>query len=201
MEHQSRGRALDRAGLQAGDYFPGLKDHELSKYILVSNFARFPLYDLNESTEHKFGLAELPQHQPLFAFLTGYQKREYRPEDPASIRAAELMGELYDALLAGGDQGYKLEVLLVRILLCLFAEDTAIWLWPWCGPTPPSIGPWTCATVRPPLPPSWRGWSFCSPLIVACRLRCYRPRPRPASAPNPSHSRRGTPPTFSCNRP
>ncbi|GAB3589995.1 class I SAM-dependent DNA methyltransferase [Hymenobacter daeguensis] len=126
VEHKSRGRDLDRAGQQARDYFPGLKDHELPKYILVSDFARFRLYDLDEGTEHEFGLAELHQHLHLFAFLTGYQKREYRPEDPANIRAAELMGELHDALLAGGYHGHKLEVLLVRILFCLFAEDTAI---------------------------------------------------------------------------
>ena len=126
VEHKSRGRDLDRAGQQARDYFPGLKDHELPKYILVSDFARFRLYDLDEGTEHEFGLAELHQHLHLFAFLTGYQKRAYRPEDPANIRAAELMGELHDALLAGGYHGHKLEVLLVRILFCLFAEDTAI---------------------------------------------------------------------------
>ena len=126
VEHKSRGRDLDRAGQQARDYFPGLKDHELPKYILVSDFARFRLYDLDEGTEHDFGLAELHQHLHLFAFLTGYQKREYRPEDPANIKAAELMGELHDALLHGGYRGHKLEVLLVRILFCLFAEDTAI---------------------------------------------------------------------------
>ncbi len=126
VEHKSRGRDLDRAGQQARDYFPGLKDHELPRYILVSDFARFRLYDLDEGTEHEFGLAELHSNLHLFAFLTGYQKREYRPEDPANIRAAELMGELHDALLAGGYHGHKLEVLLVRILFCLFAEDTAI---------------------------------------------------------------------------
>jgi hypothetical protein len=126
VEHKSRGRSLDRAGQQARDYFPGLLDHELPKYILVSDFARFRLYDLDEGTEHEFGLAQLHEHLHLFAFLTGYQKREYRPEDPANIKAAELMGELHDALLQGGYHGHKLEVLLVRILFCLFAEDTAI---------------------------------------------------------------------------
>jgi hypothetical protein len=126
VEHKSRGRDLDRAGQQARDYFPGLKDHELPKYILVSDFARFRLYDLDEGTEHEFGLAQLHEHLHLFAFLTGYQKREYRPEDPANTQAAELMGELHDALLHGGYHGHKLEVLLVRILFCLFAEDTAI---------------------------------------------------------------------------
>ncbi|SHJ67572.1 Type II restriction/modification system, DNA methylase subunit YeeA [Hymenobacter daecheongensis DSM 21074] len=126
VEHKSRGKDLDKAGQQAKDYFPGLQDHELPKYILVSDFARFRLYDLDEGTQHDFGLSELHQHLHLFSFLTGYQKRQYQPEDPANIRAAELMGELHDALLRGGYHGHKLEVLLVRILFCLFAEDTAI---------------------------------------------------------------------------
>ncbi|RSK46255.1 class I SAM-dependent DNA methyltransferase [Hymenobacter perfusus] len=126
VEHKSRGKDLDKAVQQAKDYFPGLKDHELPKYILVSDFARFRLYDLDEGTSFDFGLEELHQHLHLFSFLTGYQKRQYQAEDPANIRAAELMGELHDALLRGGYHGHKLEVLLVRILFCLFAEDTAI---------------------------------------------------------------------------
>ena len=126
VEHKSRGKDLDKAVQQAKDYFPGLKDHELPKYILVSDFARFRLYDLDEGTNHDFPLEELHQHLHLFSFLTGYQKRQYKDEDPANIKAAELMGELHDALLRDGYHGHKLEVLLVRILFCLFAEDTAI---------------------------------------------------------------------------
>lgn len=126
VEHKSRGKDLDKAVQQAKDYFPGLKDHELPKYILVSDFARFRLYDLDEGTSYDFPLEELHQHLHLFSFLTGYQKRQYKDEDPANIKAAELMGELHDALLRDGYHGHKLEVLLVRILFCLFAEDTAI---------------------------------------------------------------------------
>ncbi|SDY98344.1 class I SAM-dependent DNA methyltransferase [Hymenobacter psychrophilus] len=126
VEHKSRGKDLDKAVQQAKDYFPGLKDHELPKYILVSDFARFRLYDLDEGTNYDFPLEELHQHLHLFSFLTGYQKRQYKDEDPANIKAAELMGELHDALLRDGYHGHKLEVLLVRILFCLFAEDTAI---------------------------------------------------------------------------
>jgi len=124
VEHKSRGKDLDKAVQQAKDYFPGLKDHELPKYILVSDFARFRLYDLDEGSSYEFPLEQLHLH--LFSFLTGYQKRQYKDEDPANIKAAELMGELHDALLRDGYHGHKLEVLLVRILFCLFAEDTAI---------------------------------------------------------------------------
>ena len=40
VEHKSRGKDLDKAYKQALDYFPGLKDYELPKYVLVSDFAR-----------------------------------------------------------------------------------------------------------------------------------------------------------------
>src|SRR5262245_26442358 len=40
VEHKSRGKDLDRAFKQAKDYFAGLKDRDLPKYVLVSDFAR-----------------------------------------------------------------------------------------------------------------------------------------------------------------
>ncbi|MDD5324315.1 MAG: class I SAM-dependent DNA methyltransferase, partial [Polaromonas sp.] len=46
--------------------------------------------------------------------------------DPVNIKAAERMGRLHDALKASGYTGHPLEVLLVRLLFCLFADDTGI---------------------------------------------------------------------------
>src|ERR1700712_2106896 len=54
IEHKSRGKDLTKAYAQAKDYFPGLKDAELPRYILVSDFERFNLYDLEDSTENAF---------------------------------------------------------------------------------------------------------------------------------------------------
>jgi hypothetical protein len=48
VEHKSRGKDLDKATQQAKDYFPNLKEHELPKYILVSDFQKFRLYDLSQ---------------------------------------------------------------------------------------------------------------------------------------------------------
>lgn len=45
IEHKSLGKNLDRAYQQAIDYFPGLKEHELPRFVLVSDFSRFRLYD------------------------------------------------------------------------------------------------------------------------------------------------------------
>lgn len=126
VEHKSRGKDLDRAFQQAKDYFPGLKEHELPRFILVSDFARFRLHDLESGETHGFNLSELSQHVHLFGFVAGYQKRTYKDEDPVNIEAAERMGRLHDRLEEAGYTGHALEVYLVRLLFCLFAEDTGI---------------------------------------------------------------------------
>lgn len=126
VEHKSKGKSLDKAFEQATDYFPGLKEHELPKYILVSDFETLKLYDLDERTEHLIPVSELYKHVKLFGFIAGYQKRSFQEEDPVNIKAAELMGKLHDQLEAFGYEGHQLEVYLVRLLFILFADDTSI---------------------------------------------------------------------------
>jgi len=126
VEHKSRGKDLDKAFQQAKDYFPGLKEHELPKYILVSDFQRFRLYDLENSANHEFDLKDLIDNVHLFGFIAGYEKRTYKDEDQVNIKAAELMGRLHDRLEEIGYTGHALEVYLVRLLFCLFADDTGI---------------------------------------------------------------------------
>jgi type I restriction-modification system DNA methylase subunit len=126
VEHKSRGKNLDKALQQAKDYFPGLKDHELPKYILVSDFEKFRLYDLDNDNTVEFTLKEFVNHVHLFGFIAGYEKRVYKDEDPVNIKAAELMGKLHDSLEQVGYKGHELELYLVRLLFCLFADDTGI---------------------------------------------------------------------------
>jgi hypothetical protein len=126
VEMKSRGKNLDRAYQQAVDYCHGLKETELPKYILVSDFATFHLYDLEEDKRHDFALADLVGHVQLFGFIAGYQKRTYKEEDPVNIEAAYHMGILHDALKEAGYTGRDLEIYLVRLLFCLFADDTGI---------------------------------------------------------------------------
>ena len=126
VEHKSYGKDLDKAFDQAQDYFPGIKEHELPKYILVSDFERFKLYDLDERTEYEFNISEFHKNVKLFGFIAGYQKRSFKEEDPVNIHAAELMGKLHDQLKEGGYYGHHLEVYLVRLLFCIFADDTGI---------------------------------------------------------------------------
>jgi type I restriction-modification system DNA methylase subunit len=126
IEMKSKGKSLDKAYQQAKDYLHGLKDHELPKYILTCDFENFRLHDLEENTTVTFQLKELVNNVHHFGYLLGYTKKVYKEQDPANIKAAELMGKLHDRLEEIGYTGHPLEVYLVRILFCLFAEDTTI---------------------------------------------------------------------------
>lgn len=126
IEMKSKGKNLDKAFIQAKDYIHGLKEHELPKYILVSDFDTFRLFDTEENKTIEFKLNDFVNNVQHFGFIAGYQKRIYKEQDPVNIKAAELMGKLHDRLKEIGYDGHPLEVYLVRILFCLFAEDTTI---------------------------------------------------------------------------
>ena len=126
VEQKSAGRDLKKAYEQAGEYFDALPEHERPQYILVSDFQTFDLYDLGERETVSFTLPDLPGHVESFGFIVGVQRRVFRDQDPANIEAAELMGRLHDSLHEAGYKGYDLERFLVRIVFCLFADDTGI---------------------------------------------------------------------------
>ena len=126
VEQKSAGRDLTPAYKQAGEYFDGLADHDRPRYILVSDFQTFELHDLDEREEVSFKLADLPANVEKFGFILGVQRRSFRDQDPVNIEAAELVGRLYDALDATGYRGRDLERFLVRLVFCLFADDTGI---------------------------------------------------------------------------
>ena len=126
VEQKSVGRDLGKAKTQALDYFPGLKDADLPRYVLVSDFQTFELYDLDEDDHVSFALTDLPRHVEKFGFIIGVQKRSFKDQDPVNIQASELVGKLHDALEDSGYTGHNLEQFLVRIVFCLFADDTGI---------------------------------------------------------------------------
>ena len=127
VEMKSAGQDLDKAFEQATDYFDALPDRDLPRYLLVSDFKRFRLFDLEEKIDHpEFRLDQLKDKARLFGFIAGYQAQVIKPQNPVNAKAAERMGRLHDALKASGYAGHALEVLLVRLLFCLFADDTGI---------------------------------------------------------------------------
>ena len=126
VEQKSAGRDLNAAYEQAGEYCDALPERDQPRYILVSDFRSFQLYDLDERDTVAFTLADLPGHVEKFGFILGVQRRTFRDQDPANITAAELVGHLHDTLTAAGHQGPDLERFLVRIVFCLFADDTGV---------------------------------------------------------------------------
>jgi hypothetical protein len=126
IEMKSAGKDLNKAFVQAKEYIQGLKESEVPKYILVCDFQNFRLYDTEERTTVEFKLADFVKNVQHFSLVAGYQKRTYKEQDPVNIKAAELLGKLHDRLKEVGYSGHPLEVFLVRLLFCLFAEDTTI---------------------------------------------------------------------------
>jgi len=65
-EHKSAGKDLDSAYQQALEYFEGLAERDLPRYIVVSDFARIRLYDLDSEKQNEFPLKDLYKHIKLF---------------------------------------------------------------------------------------------------------------------------------------
>ena len=126
VEQKSAGRDLAIARRQAGGYFDALPERDRPRYQLLCDFQTFELLDREEREETRFALVDLPQHVEKFGFIIGVQRRAFRDQDPVNIEASELIARLHDALKASGYDGHDLELFLVRIVFCLFADDTGI---------------------------------------------------------------------------
>ena len=126
VEQKSRGKNLDDALTQALSYFPGIAERDLPQIVIVCDFARFRVHKLSTGETVEFTLKDLHKHIRLFGFVAGYKVQTIKAQDPVNIKAATALGRLHDALKASGYEGHPLEVLLVRVLFCLFADDTGI---------------------------------------------------------------------------
>ena len=148
VEMKSTGRDLAAAAQQAFDYLPHLDPETAPRWVLVSDFARFVLHDLGEDVHDylqglapartgkrapklaaAFTLDELPQKLRHFAFIRDEEQALFQTQPDVNQKAVALLGELHDALKTSGYTGHALERLLVRVLFCLFAEDTDIFPW------------------------------------------------------------------------
>ena len=133
IEHKSRGEDLTLAESQAFGYVEALTSEgrldEIPRYIVLSDFETIALFDLESDRRDaplRLSVSELHQHVRAFAFMLGQEPVRVDPEDPANVRAFDLMCTLHDELEQGGFHGHQLERLLVRVLFCLFAEDTGL---------------------------------------------------------------------------
>lgn len=130
VEQKSAGRDLDEAYKQAQEYFHAItNEFERPRYIVVCDFARFRLYNLDESAKDyvECALDELHKRADWFKFLLDGKKVAVIAEElPINRKAAEQIARLHEALLAANYKGRDLEVFLTRLLFCLFADDTGI---------------------------------------------------------------------------
>ncbi len=126
VEQKSAGKDLHAAFQQAADYFDWLPEQQRPRHILTCDFQRWRLVDLEDNgRELSFALCDLHKHIEAFAFVLG-RRVTFASQAQVTIKAAELMGKLHDALEEEGYTGHDLEQLLVRLLFCLFADDTGI---------------------------------------------------------------------------
>ena len=126
MEIKSAGEDLDKAYAQAAGYISQLKDSELPETVLVSDFARLHIYRRATGERIACDLCDLPQKIDHLRFLAGYESKAVAEEAKANEQAAEKLASLHDAIKATGYHGKDLETYLVRLLFCLFAEDTGL---------------------------------------------------------------------------
>ena len=125
IEQKSARLDLNKAGVQAMDYIDGIRAEDQPRYVLTCDFQTWNLVDLETGLATNFRLADLHKHIESFAFILG-RRVSFGTQATVNIKAAELMGKLHDALEDANYTGHDLEQLLVRLLFCLFADDTGI---------------------------------------------------------------------------
>ncbi|MBI1949331.1 MAG: class I SAM-dependent DNA methyltransferase [Deltaproteobacteria bacterium] len=132
-EHKSRGANLTAViEQQALDYLGDIPSNEFPRLVIASDFARFRVLDLDPDTKERgeeveFPLEDLPRQVDRFLFLAGYERRSFREQDAVNVDAAELLGLVYEELEVIGYTGHELQVLIVRLLFILFADDADLW--------------------------------------------------------------------------
>jgi hypothetical protein len=129
-EHKSAGRDLAAAEEQALDYLESIDVRDFPGVVVTSDFGNFRVRDLGgDNVPFTFPLADLPQEIDRFGFIAGYRQRKFgdKKEEEANVRAARLMGDLYEELARVGYDGHDASVLMTRLLLLMFADDTGMW--------------------------------------------------------------------------
>lgn len=131
VEHKSAGKSLEEAEAQALDYLDDLDVANLPQTVITSDFAHLRLLDMTEpgATAVTIALGDLEREIDRFGFIAGYTRRSLSAaaQHEANIEAAALMGQLYEALFAEGYSDHHTSVLLTRLLLLMFGDDTGLW--------------------------------------------------------------------------
>lgn len=138
IEMKSAGKDLDKAEEQALDYIHDLADVETPRLLIISDFRRIRIVDLDsekasdgsgDAGRTEFRLAQLPDHVDDLKFLAGYGMVQVgsHEQEEASIRAARVMADLYEALDGSGYSDHEASIFLIRTLFCLYGDDAGLW--------------------------------------------------------------------------
>ncbi|MDO5392912.1 MAG: N-6 DNA methylase, partial [Eubacteriales bacterium] len=119
---------------QAKRYITELPVSKHPRWVVTCNFEKFLVYDMDQpgGDPEEILLENLPEEYYRLQFLTNNANLHLQREMEVSIAAGEIVGVLYDALLkeyvdAESEQTLKsLNVLCVRLVFCLYAEDAGI---------------------------------------------------------------------------
>ncbi|GAB3947491.1 DNA methyltransferase [Corynebacterium tapiri] len=146
IEQKSLGVSLDKPDVrqgqqvtpfeQARNYANTLPYSQRPRYIIVCNFGQFRIHDLERQRPDQnylsFTLAELPEQFHLLDFLIDPQRSRQQREERVTMDAGELIATLYRALRQqyidpdSAASQHSLNVLCVRLVFCLFAEDAGL---------------------------------------------------------------------------
>ena len=148
-EAKKPGVDLEVAYRQALDYLNGVsvREFEMPRYVLCSNFEEFRLVRLggaDSGFDISFDLSQVTDNLDALKFLAGYDTVTKREEERASIRASQLMAELFTAMAgddvdeAVGDEAptnyqdeelrvHESSMYLTRLLFLLFGDDAGLW--------------------------------------------------------------------------
>ncbi|MCT1556220.1 class I SAM-dependent DNA methyltransferase [Corynebacterium sanguinis] len=146
IEQKSRGVDLDKKELrqgqqvtpfeQARNYANAQKNSDRPEWIIVSNFDVIRIYNLDvdypEDNYISFRVDDLADNLHYLNFLVDPTAKRRQFEREVSWEAGELIGKLYSLLLQQfsnpDDEAVKhsLNVLAVRLVFCLYAEDAEI---------------------------------------------------------------------------
>ena len=128
VEQKSAGKDLEAAEVQAREYVVSLPPAQRPPVIVVCDFVRLRIVDILLNKSHEFLLEALPdnlQHIEAIAKRDAVSATDVQVE--ADQKAAKLMANLYLQLEKYGYSGHEASVFMVRVLFCLFADDTRMW--------------------------------------------------------------------------
>ena len=127
IEMKSRGKDLEAAFEQLRNYMTHLPEDDVPDLWMVCDFENIRLSRRSTNEFYDFKTKDLRKHIKKFANIAGYiTERKHEEQIEVNAKAAEKMAKLHDALKASGYDGHELEIYLVRLLFCLFADDTGI---------------------------------------------------------------------------